>query len=112
MRKKVLFLLAVILSLNISIVKANAEAVIQMKVTFSENVTTAPSPNEDISLIRTPLANTSGHTGTLADSNKRLPTTGDQCNQCLTLLGYLSLFVFVLCMILGKSKEGCQRETV
>lgn len=113
MRKKVLFLLAVILSLNVSMIKANAEAVTQVSITFTEP-TTAPlaPPDDGVSLIRTPLTNTSGYTGTLADTGKRLPTTGDQCNQSLTLLGYLSLFVFVLCIILGKSKEGRQRETV
>lgn len=112
MRKKVLFLLAVILSLNVSMIKANAEAVTQVSITFTEAKAAPPPTDDGVSLIRTPLANTSGYTGTLTDTGKRLPTTGDQCNQSLTLLGYLSLFVFVLCIILGKSKEGRQRETV
>ncbi len=112
MRKKVLFLLAVILSLNISVVKANAEAAIQINVTFSENVTTAPASNEDISLIRKPLADTGGTFESALNTGKRLPTTGDQCNQSLTFLGYLSLFIFFLCLILGRKKEEYQHETI
>lgn len=112
MRKNVLFLLAVILSLNVSIMKATAETTTQVSVTFSEATTVSPPPDDGGPIIYKPLADTSGYVGWTASSGKRLPTTGDQCNQSLTLLGYLTLFVFVLCMVLGKKKEGRQHETV
>lgn len=111
MRKKVLFLLAVILSLNVSMIRVNAEVVIQMKVTFSEVVTASPSPNEDFPMISKSLPDTSGTFPTALSTGKRLPTTGDQCNQSLTLLGYLSLFVFVLCMILGRRRGAYPHES-
>ncbi|MDT2659264.1 hypothetical protein P7E02_05255 [Enterococcus hulanensis] len=101
-----LFLLGAI-SPNYTYAKSESTAIM---VTFQESTT----PQSPISNVKTDLPNSqtimkksSGFGEILPNTSvKRLPVTGEEYNQVMIVLGWLSILIALLCFLSGRLKKG------